>query len=102
MTDAPPKKRPWFQLHLSTCVVLMFIAGALVGINIGTYHSIGRYEVYGFPQDAWIPDIGKDQQTFNPPFFGPSPYGIAWNAAFAVAILAATRERARAAQEPAP
>ncbi len=30
MTDFPPKPRPRLQLHLSTCVVLMVVAGALV------------------------------------------------------------------------
>ena len=32
MTDAP-KKRPWFQFHLSTAVVLMFVAGGLMWAN---------------------------------------------------------------------
>ena len=26
--------RPWFQLHLSTCVVLMLAMGALLGLNL--------------------------------------------------------------------
>lgn len=34
MSDAPAKKRPWFQLHLSTCVVLMFVAGFGVWLNV--------------------------------------------------------------------
>jgi uncharacterized membrane protein len=33
MTDAP-KKRPWFQFHLSTAVVLMVMAGGLLGANL--------------------------------------------------------------------
>ena len=33
MSDAP-KKRPLFQIHLATCVVLMFVAGGLVWANI--------------------------------------------------------------------
>lgn len=33
MMDEKPKRRPWFQLHLSTCVVLMVVAGAYVGAN---------------------------------------------------------------------
>ncbi|MCY3018477.1 MAG: hypothetical protein NTW87_05535 [Planctomycetota bacterium] len=32
MTDAP-KKRPWLQFHLSTAVVLMFVAGGLLWAN---------------------------------------------------------------------
>lgn len=33
MADAP-KKRPFFQLHLSTCVVLMLVAGGLLWANL--------------------------------------------------------------------
>lgn len=33
MTTELPKKRPWFRLHLSTCVMLMVVAGALVWAN---------------------------------------------------------------------
>ena len=29
------KKRPWFQIHLSTAIVLMFVAGGLMWANIG-------------------------------------------------------------------
>lgn len=29
-----PRKRAWFQLHLSTCVVLMLAAGVLMWANI--------------------------------------------------------------------
>ena len=42
MTQAP-KKRAWFQIHLSTAVVLMFAAGGLFWINVYTqyftYHT---------------------------------------------------------------
>lgn len=30
----PPKRRAWFQLHLSTCVVLMVVAGLVLWLNI--------------------------------------------------------------------
>ena len=32
MTDKP--RRSWFQLHLSTAIVMMFVAGGLLGLNI--------------------------------------------------------------------
>src|SRR5580765_8505531 len=32
MAEAPPRKR--FQIHLSTAIVLMFVAGALIWANI--------------------------------------------------------------------
>ncbi|MCK6473535.1 MAG: hypothetical protein L6R28_17560 [Planctomycetes bacterium] len=37
MTDSPPRKRAWFQLHLSTCIVLMVVVGCLVWANLQTY-----------------------------------------------------------------
>jgi hypothetical protein len=36
MTDAP-KKRPWLQFHLSTAVVLMFVAAGLMCANVREY-----------------------------------------------------------------
>jgi hypothetical protein len=33
-TETPaPKKRPWFQLHLSSAIVLMVVTGVFVGQN---------------------------------------------------------------------
>jgi hypothetical protein len=29
-----PQRRPWFQVHLSTCVVLMFVASGLLWANV--------------------------------------------------------------------
>lgn len=40
-----PKKRAWFQLHLSTCVVLMVVAGVLVWANC-IYRDLGIFEKY--------------------------------------------------------
>ena len=39
--DSHPK-RPWFRFHLSTCIVLMFVAGALLGLNLERQHMRGR------------------------------------------------------------
>ena len=33
MSDAP-KKRPWFQFHLSTAVIMMFVASGLLWANL--------------------------------------------------------------------
>lgn len=32
--DEKPRKRPWFQFHLSTAVVLMFVAAGLLWLNM--------------------------------------------------------------------
>ena len=46
-------RRAWFQLHLSTCVVLMFVAGLLVFLNInlakGGVYSLNCEPLIGFP-----------------------------------------------------
>lgn len=39
MTEQP-EKRSWFQLHLSTCVALMFVAGPLVWANYSYYMNL--------------------------------------------------------------
>ncbi|HEY3321379.1 MAG TPA: hypothetical protein VGP72_12985 [Planctomycetota bacterium] len=66
MTDQP-KRRPLFQLHLSTCIVLMFVAGALMWANMrrsprqlglemtnlsGGTCSFGSIRSYGWPFTA--------------------------------------------------
>jgi len=38
MTDEGQKKRAWFQIHLSTAIVLMFVAGVLVWATIAYLH----------------------------------------------------------------
>ena len=43
MTDAP-QERPWLQFHLSTAVVLMFVAAGLLWLNMRP-----------LPIGAWIP-----------------------------------------------
>jgi len=52
----PPRRRRWFQIHLSTCVVLMFVAGGIVGLNVKPPFYIADisgntrgWAVYGFP-----------------------------------------------------
>lgn len=69
-----PRGRPWFQLHLSTCIVLMLAAGAMVGANLvpskravvyvtsefwwAPYADYregeGRSEGYGWPQTCRV------------------------------------------------
>ncbi|MCY3021414.1 MAG: hypothetical protein NTW87_20560 [Planctomycetota bacterium] len=35
-----PKRRPWFQFHLSTAIVLMFVAAGLLWLNIRVHTTI--------------------------------------------------------------
>ncbi|MCY3018205.1 MAG: hypothetical protein NTW87_04125 [Planctomycetota bacterium] len=76
-----PKKRPWFQFHLSTAVTVMFVAAAFLGTNMCGHntdillqeHRMGdiyhRY-AFGWPSEAcyyiapanlggWLDDNGK-------------------------------------------
>ena len=32
--EQPARKRPWFQFHLSTAIVLMFVAGGILWANL--------------------------------------------------------------------
>jgi len=43
-------KRTWFQLHLSTLLILSFVAGVLLWANLRGFRSDGYdFENYGFP-----------------------------------------------------
>ena len=35
-----PTRRRWFQVHLSTCVVLMFVAGGVIWANVRVQKTI--------------------------------------------------------------
>ncbi|MGD0091197.1 MAG: hypothetical protein ABSE73_14870 [Planctomycetota bacterium] len=60
MSEKPKKKRPWFQYHLSTAIVLMFVAGGLMWANrpYGVFIWEGMdgttiYEDPAGPADVW-------------------------------------------------
>jgi hypothetical protein len=44
MSD-PPRRRPWFQFHLSTAVVLMFVASGLLWASV---HEYNEWEPLGY------------------------------------------------------
>ena len=52
MTD---KKRRWFQIHLSTAVVLMFVAGGLMWANVAE-------KIECKTGHSWMPDEGITSQ----------------------------------------
>jgi cytochrome b subunit of formate dehydrogenase len=48
--DEPPKKRRFWQLHLSTAVILMFVAGGIIGALLKyPYPSTSQ----SIPIDRW-------------------------------------------------
>jgi hypothetical protein len=48
MSDTP-KKRPWFQFHLSTAVVLMFVAAGQLWMNLGVFEGQLYQSRLGWP-----------------------------------------------------
>jgi hypothetical protein len=57
MNTPRPKKRPFWQLHLSTGIVLMIVAGLLVWLNCINFArgdgTLSLHIKYGFPLPFW-------------------------------------------------
>ena len=59
------KKRRWFQIHLSTAIVLMFVAGGLLGANLNKttkYYDDGvhpGWRQYGWPWPCWTEVVSE-------------------------------------------
>src|SRR6185295_6096720 len=78
MPTPPPRKR--YQIHLSTAIVMMFVAGALMWANFArfdTHYSDPHCKIYGWPC--------KFMQVYDNGFvliyaFNHSmqPYGMLW------------------------
>jgi hypothetical protein len=107
-TGQPVMKRPWFQFHLSTAIVLVFVAGGLIWANMRPVNirdpdlRNARYltplDAYGFPLTAveihgYRALVNKRTgEACTPP--GPSErrwstWGVAVDAATAATTLAA-------------
>ena len=93
MTEPPPRKP--FQIHLSTAIVMMFVAGGLIWANlfnktrcgpIRLYYNGGytdyssvlpdktwTYPTYGFPFGAIVHD------TYKNPYFKDAPITVLWS-----------------------
>ncbi|MCK6475131.1 MAG: hypothetical protein L6R28_25695, partial [Planctomycetes bacterium] len=48
MVDEAPTKRAWFSLHLSTCVVLMVVAGAFLGANMFLRNALSPIKEFSY------------------------------------------------------
>jgi len=69
MPEPPPRKR--FQIHLSTAIVMMFVAGALMwAIIIPEGQAVWQYDVL---QDPDAPDINLFPRGFTTVLF----FGVA-------------------------
>ncbi|HLX64371.1 MAG TPA: hypothetical protein VKX17_24065 [Planctomycetota bacterium] len=108
-THAEPPRHARFQIHLSTAIVLMFVAGGLMWANISCYgfyehfpqgreleYMHYRRRIYGFPLpavDAWQ-DMekyhGRSDVTFVPNRYSCIPVFIAVDVLTCATILTAT------------
>ena len=94
MTDAP-RKRPWFQYHLSTAIVLVFAAALVVFLNVTPRQIPWMQEgipCYGWPFGAYYPQEVWFSENIHK--FWLVGHGIVWWAtvadfAAAVAVLSA-------------
>jgi len=84
--------KPRFQLHLSTCLVLMFVAGAIIWLNLRAVRTdqldisaseVNRIFNHGWPCIAWTST--RPCATEKPVLYR----GIAVNVLVGLAILAA-------------
>ncbi len=83
-----PKKRGLFQIHLSTAIVLMFVAGGLLWANFIPRHD-GTGLVKGWPYPV-LYDCGGRALTFRHFWGGSSVTYAIMNSLEGVAILIAS------------
>lgn len=81
------QRRAWFQLHLSTCVVLMLAAGGLLGLNLQRQRAS-----YGWPLPIivmWHADHVSPSGSWSyKVHYDPYPPGIAINPIIWLSLLA--------------
>lgn len=65
---APMRSRPWFQLHLTTCLVLMVVCAVLIWLNLAeqlsfdsdTFSKTDRSGIHvGWPRCAFFTEDGS-------------------------------------------
>jgi hypothetical protein len=69
-----PKKRTWFQIHLSTAIVMMFVAGGLIWVNLreqwfDVLTLSNQPGAYGWPFPA----------VYNDAIYPPAPEKVWWS-----------------------
>ena len=74
-----PTKRPWFQIHLSTAIVLMFVAGIIIWRNVEN-HRMVSWKEWGWPEPVYY-SPGPEHTSAGGIYEGPFPQEeyILWN-----------------------
>ena len=94
-----PPRRKRFQIHLSTAIVMTFVAGALIWANVGPYELplMDRWRLgprtlrlYGWPLCVNRYSISSMMGSDTAQYHGLSEERIAVNVVVAIAILFAT------------
>jgi hypothetical protein len=84
--EAPDSKRRWFQLHLSTAVIVMFAAGLLLFLNCRKEMYGGGYYTQGWPGTFYYSGGYQQSLSFH---LGPlEPAVLIVNVLFCLMILA--------------
>jgi hypothetical protein len=82
MSDAP-KKRRWFQYHLSTAVVVMFVASAFLLANLTPRRYGSQPDDIGY---GW-PAVLTERSMHDDPFGPADLFPWWWYAVFAIDVL---------------
>ena len=81
--DEKPRERPWFQYHLSTAIVLMFAAAALLWLNLG----LREHRLYGWPFHVYSYDFTYYDAAIGGYHVTPTTNDVAWLVANVVVCL---------------
>ena len=102
MNNAPlfSRKRGWFQFHLSTAIVLVLVAGGLMGANLvphallgythGCLSDLGAYDILGFGWPAYCLYTFVEEKTSTLRVVHWSYLALAIDLAISLILIAAT------------
>ena len=100
--DDPPKKRRFWQFHLSTLLLMVILAGTFVTLNmprnwveLGGSGSTSRYCVYSYSNVGWPfnvkylkHDFSNEKRDVWTEFEVDNPSSLIWNAGMGLVFVA--------------
>jgi hypothetical protein len=89
--EQKPKKRRFWQLHLSTAVISMLVIGFLLLKNIHLYERLTiSKEAYGWPATIYEAERVRDAMYFPNIVFSPmNSEALFWDCIISIVIIAA-------------